>query len=279
VASTSSNLGAVAVSRVPEQPEYAIRAVVRAASLLELLRASDGGAALNELASRSGLAKASVFRMLRTLEGLGLVERNLRGDRYRLGVRCLELGQAYLEQADLRREALPVLERLRDEFDETVHLAVLDDLRVVYLEKLETTKAVGIMMSRVGRTAPSYCTGLGKALLAHADGDPALALAERGELRRYTSNTICEPAALRAELQRIREAGYALDLEEHEPGVRCVATTIAGRRGEILAAVSIAGPAQRLSERALRGRLAVAVRAAAREIGSRMGASATELSA
>ena len=267
------------MSGVPEQRDYAVRAVVRAASLLELLRASDGGAALNELVSRSGLAKASAFRMLRTLEGLGLVERDGRSDRYRLGVRCLELGQAYLEQADLRREALPVLERLRDEFDETVHLAVLDDLRVVYLEKLETTKAVGIMMSRVGRTAPSYCTGLGKALLAHVDGDPAEVLEQRNELRRFTPNTMCEPEALRVELQRVREVGFALDLEEHEPGVRCVATPIAGPRGEVLAAISIAGPAQRLSERALRGRLATAITAAAREIGVRMGASSAELSA
>lgn len=257
-------------------PDYAVRAVVRAATLLHLLRASDGGAALNQLAARSGLAKASVFRMLRTLEGLGLVERDARSDRYRLGVGCLELGQAYLDQTDLRRDALPALERLRDVFHETVHMAVLDDrLRVVYLEKLETTQAVGIMMSGVGKTAPSHCTGLGKALLAAVDGDPVEQLAERGELRRYTEHTIYEPDGLRRELERIRQEGYALDLEEHEPGVRCVSCTIPGSG----AAISIAGPAQRLSERALRGKLARAVREAATEIGTRMGAVPKELSA
>ena len=257
--------------------DYAVRAVVRAARLLELLRASEGGAPLNELAASSGLAKASVFRMLRTLEGLGFVERPDGSDTYRLGVRCLELGQAYLEQTDLRREALPVLERLRDRFDETVHLGVLDDeYRVVYLEKLDSTQAVGIMMSRVGKTAPSHCTGLGKALLAARDGDPVGALVERGALRRYTPNTIHRPAELRRELTRITRRGYALVLEEHEPGVRCVACAIDGPSGSAVAALSIAGPAQRVAEESLRGELAAAAREAAREIGLRLGAARRE---
>lgn len=259
------------------QRGYEVRAVVRAAHLLDLLRGSEGGASLHELASRSGLAKASAFRIVRTLESVGLVERDGSADNYRLGVRCLELGQAYLEQTDLRREALPVLERLRDRFDETVHLGVLDDdLRVVYLEKLETTQAVGIMMSRIGRTAPSYCTGLGKALLAWHEGDPAAVLAERGQLRNFTRNTIHRPAELRRELARIREQGYSLDLEEHEEGVRCVAAPVVGPGGGVVAAISLAGPAQRLSERALRGPLAEGIRAAAIEIGRRLGAARQE---
>lgn len=260
--------------KLPEAREgYVVRAVVRAARLLELLRTSDGGASLGNLSARSGLAKASVFRMLRTLEETGLVERLPEDDRYRLGVRCLELGQAYLEQTDLRREAFPELAELLREFNETVHLGVLDDeLRVVYLEKLESTHAVGIMMSRVGRTAPSFCTGLGKAMLAVLAGDPAAALEERGALRAYTPNTISEPQALRTELERVRTRGYSLDLEEHEPGVRCVGAAILGPHGEMVAGLSISGPAHRLPERLLRGRLAEAARAAAREIGRRLGA-------
>jgi DNA-binding IclR family transcriptional regulator len=252
---------------------YTIRAVVRAAQLLELLRASDGGAGMQDLADRSALAKPSIFRMLRTLEQTGLVERIPGQDRYRLGVRCLELGQAYLEQIDLRREALPAMERLLAEFNETVHLGVLDDrLRVVYLEKLDSAHAVGIMMSRVGRTAPSHCTGLGKALLSAHDGDPVAVLAERRELQRFTQNTLSDPDALRVELARIRERGYSLDLEEHEPGVRCVATVIRGAEGRSAAAISIAGPAQRMPKELLEGSLAEAVISAAREVGRRVGA-------
>lgn len=252
---------------------YVVRAVVRAARLLETLRTSDGGASLVELAGASGLAKASVFRMLRTLEETGLVERIPETDRYRLGLRCFELGQAYLEQTDLRREAMPVLASLREEFNETVHLGALDDeLRVVYLEKLESTHAVGIMMSRVGRTAPSFCTGLGKAMLSAVPGDPVARLERQGVLRPYTPGTIAEPAALRDELDRIRNRGYALDLEEHETGVRCVGCAILGPRGDMVAGLSIAGPVQRLPERLLRGPLAEAAEAAAADIGRRLGA-------
>ncbi|TCJ13670.1 IclR family transcriptional regulator [Rubrobacter taiwanensis] len=252
---------------------YRVRAVIRAVSLLELLRTSKGGASLNELASRSGLAKPSVFRMLRTLEETGLVERVAGSDSYRLGVRCLELGQAYLEQTDLRREARPIMERLREEFDETVHLGMLDDeLRVVYLEKLATTHAVGVMMSEVGRTAPSYCTALGRAMLSGMEGDPIAELESRGSLHKYTTSTLCDPDELRRELEKVRERGYALDLEEHEEGVRCVAAPIRDASGKTVAAVSISGPAHRLPKRLLRGELARATKAAAREIGHRLGA-------
>jgi DNA-binding IclR family transcriptional regulator len=252
--------------------EYYVRAVVRATEILELIRTSTGGASITDLTEGSGLAKASVFRMLRTLEGTGLVERIPETDLYRLGVRCLEFGRGYLEQVDLRQDALPVMERLRSTFNETVHLGVLDDqLRVVYVEKLETTQAVGLMMSRVGRTAPSFCTGLGKALLASLGDGVVDTLAASGQLRRYTDATICEPDALRAELNTIRVRGYSLDLEEHEPGVRCVAAAIDGDDGLPLAAISIAGPAERMSQHQLRGELAEAVVAASTEASHRLG--------
>ncbi len=262
------------MSRPASGDGYTVRAVVRAASLLDLLRSQNGGATLDQLASGSGLAKPTAFRLLRTLEQERLVERVVGSEQYRLGLRCLELGQAYLEQVDLRKEAAPVLAALRDRFDETVHLAVLDDdYRVVYLEKLETRRAVGIMMSRVGRTAPAHCTGLGKALLAWSPGDPVAELKRRGALQVFTANTIAEPDALRAELRRIRERGFSLDLEEHEPGVRCVATPIRVPQEGVVAALSIAGPAGRLPEKRLRGELAEATMAAAQEVSRRMGGS------
>jgi DNA-binding IclR family transcriptional regulator len=252
---------------------YEVQAITRAATILELIEMGRGDTALNTLVARSGLRKPTVFRIVRNLERIGLVERVPGSDRYRLGLRCIELGQAYLQQVDFRREALPVLERLRDAYNETVHLAVLDEhLRVVYLEKLEGKHAIGIMMSAVGRSAPAYCTGLGKALLAARDDDPARQLAAQGALEYKTPNTIFEPDKLRAELKRIRDRGYALDLEEHEAGVRCVSATIEGAEGSVVAALSIAGPAQRLPKSLLSGELAQATMKAAREISRRLGA-------
>ncbi|QIN81476.1 helix-turn-helix domain-containing protein [Rubrobacter tropicus] len=272
VMATTNNKGEVGTNTSPGTNGYQVRAVVRAVDILELLRTSDGGASLNELAGRSDLAKASIFRMVRTLESTGLIERIPGSDSYRLGVRCLTLGQAYLEQTDLRGEALPTLQRLRQEFDETVHLSVLDDeLRVVFLEKLNTTHALGLMSSRIGRTVPSYCTGSGKALLAELDYDPVEVLEANGVLKRHTPSTIYEPDALRRELEQIRAQGYSLDLEEREPGVRCVACPIRAAGGNTVAAVSVSGPTQRLPEHLLQGELADAVRAAAVEISTRLG--------
>ncbi len=251
---------------------YLVRAITRAADILGLIQHNGAPASLSELTERSGLTKPTVLRMLRNLEHIGLVERVSGTDDYRLGLRCVELGQAYLEQVDFRREALPILEDLRDCYNETVHLAVLDEsLRVVYLEKLEGKHAIGIMMSRVGLSAPAYCTGLGKALLSEHPGDPVGVLHERGELVGKTENTIHDPTELRAELSAIRERGYALDLEEHEPGVRCVAATIHDSSGAMLGALSIAGPAQRLSEEQLTGELAEATVTAAAAVSERLG--------
>lgn len=254
------------------QSTYLVRAIIRASQILDLIADGKGGASLTQLVERSGLSKPTVFRMVRNLEHVGLVERVPGQDLYRLGLRCVELGRAFLEQVDFRREALPVLERLRDAYNETVHLAVLDDnLRVVYLEKLEGKHAIGIMMSRVGLSVPAYCTGLGKALLAAVDGDPAGELTRRGDIRRMTPSTITDPGELRTELARIRERGYSLDLEEHEIGVRCVAAAIHDSGGRLVGALSIAGPAQRLPKDLLRGELASATVKAAREVSRRLG--------
>lgn len=127
------------------QGNYSIRSVVRAAHILELLKNIDKGASLGELSKRSELAKPSVFRLLRTLEEVGLVDYDPGSEVYKLGVKCLELGHAYLERTELRSAVRPVMERLSTEFNETVHLGVLDDdLRVVYIDKLETKHAVGL---------------------------------------------------------------------------------------------------------------------------------------
>lgn len=268
---TATNVGDQA------QP-YVVQAIERAGRILELIQRSPTPLSLSELVLKSDLTKPTVFRMLRSLEHIGLVEQAAEGNlHYHVGLRCVSLGQAYLDQVDFHREAIPFLEQLRDRFNETVHFAVLDeDLRVVYIEKLDGRHAIGIMMSRVGRSAPSYCTGLGKALLASAPGDPVAILAQQGRLKRNTPNTICDPDDLRAELAVIQRRGFSVDLEEHEPGVRCVAATISDSTGSAVAALSIAGPSQRMSEALLFDQLAQAVVQAARDISHRLGGSDRE---
>ncbi len=146
----------------------------------------------------------------------------------------------------LRRVALPVLQRLRDDTGETVHLAVLENMDVVYLDKQQSFRAVGIMSSQVGVRLPAYCTGLGKVLLAFSDRARVVGHLMSTPLPRLTDTTITEVDALLRELDQIRKRGYGFDHGEREAEIRCVAAPIMGRQGELRAAISVAGPVNRM---------------------------------
>lgn len=159
----------------------------------------------------------------------------------------LRFGTLVEESLDLRQEAEPHLHRLRNAVNETVHLAVLDsDMRVVYLEKLATRHAVGLMMSRIGLTAPMHCTALGKAMAAFRPEEEICAWVQEHGLPPYTRATITDPAWFFQALAEVRARGYAVDMEEFEAGVRCVAAPIRDRAGHVVAAVSVSAPANRM---------------------------------
>jgi IclR family acetate operon transcriptional repressor len=224
---------------------YTIRVLDRAIDVLSLL--SDGEPRLlTQVSGDAGLNSSTTFRVLATLAHRKFVERDAQTGKYRLGVASLELARAYQDGHYLRRLALPNLQALRNETGETVHLAVLDHMDVVYLDKQQSFRAVGIMSSHVGARVPAYCTGLGKALLAFAD--PALVREHlaRGPLERLTATTITHADALLRELEQIRNCGYAFDRGEREAEIRCVAAPLFGRYGELLAAISVAGPDNRM---------------------------------
>ena len=142
--------------------------------------------------------------------------------------------------------ALPELEMLRDETTETIHLAILDNMEVVYLEKLHGLHAIGLMSSYIGGRALAYCTGLGKALLAYSDLDRVRAHFEQVGFRRYTDTTIVNVDDLIDHLDFVRQQGYAWDEGEHEAEVRCVAAPVFDLTGRAVAAISIAGPVSRM---------------------------------
>jgi DNA-binding IclR family transcriptional regulator len=224
---------------------YNIRVLDRAIGLLSLL--SEGQPKnLTELSAGLGIGSSSTYRLLATLASHGYVEHDRGARGYRLGLACLELSRAYLESSDVRQVALPVLERLRDATSETVHLGILDQMEVVYIEKLQGLHAIGLMSSRVGGRSPAYCTGLGKVLLAHLD--PALVRSHfrKNGLKRFTDNTITDLSSLMDHLATVREQGYAIDNTEHETEVRCVAAPVFDLHGEVVAAISVSGPDARL---------------------------------
>jgi len=254
---------------------YQVRAVERALELLEAFSVAEPEFSLTELSGRLGLNASTVFRLLATLQGRGYVEHSSENGRYRLGPACLRLGSVYLAQADLRRRLTPLLAALRDECRETVHLATLDRERmeVVYLEKLEGLLPIGLMGSRVGGRSPAYCTGLGKAMLAYEPPEAVEAFYQARGLRAYTPQTIATLEALSRELAEIRRQGYALDNAEHEPGVKCVAAPVWNHQQEVIGAISVAGPAERVERLIAEEGLIERVRIVAAEASELMGCS------
>ncbi len=234
--------------RAPEQSHdrYRIRVVDRAISVLNLL--SDGQPrSLTEVHEELGLSSSTAFRLLSSLACHALVTQDPHTGRYCLGLRCLELARAYADNNDLRTVALLELERLRDATGESVHLAVLEGMEVIYLEKLPGLHAVGIMSSRVGGRAPAYCTGLGKVLLA---GQPHAAVRKyyaANPMTRHTGTTIVRISTLLDQLGVVARQGYALDQREHEVEVECVASPVLDPDGTVVAAISVSGPADRIS--------------------------------
>jgi IclR family acetate operon transcriptional repressor len=249
---------------------YNIRAVERALRLLSLM--SDGKPhTLRELSNEVGINSSTTFRILATLSCSNYVERDAVTGAYRVGIACLGLAGAYIGSSDIRRIALAELERLRDETKETVHLAVLDKMEVVYIEKLHGLHAIGIMHSQVGGRAPAYCTGLGKLLLAYSDPALVRSYYTQTGLSRFSDATIGTVDSLLDHLEKIRGQGYALDLGEHEAEVRCVAAPIFGMSGRVLAAISVSGPASRMQTLETQTALIQKTRAAASRISSRIG--------
>ncbi|HEY5670261.1 MAG TPA: IclR family transcriptional regulator [Anaerolineales bacterium] len=228
-----------------DEARYNIRVLDRAISILSLL--ADGKPRTStEISEAIELSPSTTFRMLSTLAYYHYVLREETTNQYRLGLACLELAHAYLTGNDLRRISLLELETLRNETKETVHLAVLEDMEIVYLEKLPGLHAIGLMSSRVGGRSPAYCTGVGKVLLAYQKLDRVQAYYQAYGLPHYTENTITDLRTLMSVLEAIRRVGYGFDHGEHEDEVRCVAAPIFDFTGQAIAALSISGPEARM---------------------------------
>jgi IclR family KDG regulon transcriptional repressor len=223
-----------------------------------------------EISRRLDLHRSTTFRFLATLMSAGFIEQNPDNGKFSLGVVSLELGNAFLKHSNLRDTAVEILENLRDDTGETVHLAILEDHEVIYLEKLAGLHPIGLMSSRVGSRSPAYCTGLGKALLAYLPEDQLQDFFQNTEFKKHTEKTITRRQVFLGELARIREGGYAVDDEEHEMGVMCIAAPVFDHKG-IVAAISAAGPSDRMGRKLREEHLEQQVKEAAGMISARIG--------
>ncbi|MDQ7848881.1 MAG: IclR family transcriptional regulator [Armatimonadota bacterium] len=221
-----------------------VKSLSRAICLLETLRESPEGSTLSTLCQRTSLPKGTAHRLLSTLVEHGFVEQD--HHRYRIGVKAFVVGNAFLAHLDLRARALPHLVELRNRSGESVQLAVLENLQVVYIERVLSHSPVAYMKSRVGAMLPAYCTALGKALLAFSPAELVRRYLVAVPLVAQTPHTITRRQRLLQELESVRRRGYAIDRGEREVSVRCIAAPVFNHEGAVAAAVSVAGPAERM---------------------------------
>lgn len=253
--------------------EYAIQTVVNAMRLLEAFR-DEEELGVTDLARRLELHKNNVFRLLATLEQQSYIEQSGDNERYRLGVKALELGQSFQRSRSLLVRARPVLAELASKSGETVHLAVLRGWEVVHLDGLQSKQIVSTGL-RLGMRLPLHCTALGKVLIGCAplqvaeafEHEVLAACAPRG----FTPATMTASAALSEHLEQVGAQGFALDRGEYEAGLHCAAAPVIDGDGELIAALSISAPSYRVGPERLRDETAPAVVDAARRLSHDLG--------
>ncbi len=253
-----------------EKTNYIIQSVNHALDILEEFCKQQHELGVTELSKRLNLHKNNVFRLLATLESRGYIEQNKVSENYFLGVKNLELGQAFIKQIGLLRQAKPVVEDLVDECNETAYIAVARGKSVFYLDAVETKQIVKVA-SRVGSRLPIFTTSVGKVLIAYEPLEEIEKLIPKEGLTQFTEHTIVEKKKLIEHLKVVAEKGYAVDYEEFDVGVACCAAPIRDYTRRVVGAVSISGPASRLTHEKLENELAPSVLKAAKEISRRLG--------
>ena len=237
---------------MPVSPKrtYNITSVQRCLRLLSLFSEAPAGLSATEVTKLSGLPVSTVHRFLVNLQAAGFLDCSAKG-KYHLGIACFSIGHAALGQLDIRRLSLPYLQALNQHTRETIHLTVRQGQTAVYVEKLDSPEHLRIF-SRIGALVPLYCTAVGKVLLAYMPQAELETTLSQIEPRRLTANTIASRQELEQHLHRVRKAGHAFDLEEHEPHIRCIAAPIWDHTGAVNASLSLTAPAVRMAVPRLR---------------------------
>ncbi len=216
----------------------------------------------SELLESSPFPKASLYRFLQTLTNQGMLAFDRDRQTYTPGIRLVRLAHAAWQQSSLAPIARPHIERLSRAVGETVHLAQLDHGQVLYVDKRNAVEPIE-MYSQAGKIGPAYCTGVGKAMLAFESPDVLDKVLRQQSYHRFTERTLVTEAALRSQLGTIRENGFAVDDEEHEAGIICVAVPILSDTRRVLGGLSVTTSTARRSLKELKGEVPQAKAAAA----------------
>jgi DNA-binding IclR family transcriptional regulator len=221
-----------------------LQTIQKAGELLALYDREHTEWGVREAASKLKVAKSSAHDLMASLAKLGFLNKT-EDNRYRLGWRLVTLSETLLATTELRKEAHPILEELASHYQETIHLAILDDTQAVYVDKLEGRQAVRVELTSLGARLYAHCSALGKVLLAYSEEDEVRRIIQTAGLPRFTDNTITNEEDLLQSLAKIRKQGFAYDLEEILPDLCCVAAPIYDYSGKVTAAISMSIPAFR----------------------------------
>ncbi len=228
-----------------DKDRYLINSILRSSNILRCLTKGKAHK-VSEIARELRLDRSTTYRILLSLEKSGFVEKDEETGEYSLGLFAFEIGHAYLNRIDIPKVAKPIMVDLALKVQETVHLAVLSGTEIVYIDKVDSPRPLGIM-SKIGQRAPLYCTSLGKVLLAFQPENELKRILDQLRLVPMTSNTIVSKRKLMEELRIVRKQGYALDNREIEDDVECIGAPILDHRGSIIAALSVSGPQRKIN--------------------------------
>ncbi|MGX6970510.1 IclR family transcriptional regulator [Vagococcus bubulae] len=222
--------------------------LIKASKILDCLAETTGDVTLKEIAELSGLTTSTALKILDTLILIGYVTRNEKNKTYFLGPGLVKYSQAYSTNSMLKNIAESSLEKLQLEIDETIHLGMLNNDELIYIDKLEPKKQSIYMSSKIGATKPLYSTGMGKVFLSDYDNDRLESYFETIPLKAYTENTITNKFLMEKELANIKETDIAYDDEEMEKDCFCVAMPIKNKQGQLEGAFSVSMPKFRANQ-------------------------------
>jgi IclR family KDG regulon transcriptional repressor len=255
------------------KPSNLVQTIERASKILDIVAQSSQGVSIRDLSDVLKLPKGTVHRLLLSLAYFGYIKQDIKTKKYLLGLKLLELGNLIINQLDLRKLAEPLLKELVESTRETVHMVIIDNNEIVYIDKIETEQSTGglKMSSMVGSRNPAHSSAVGKVLLSYFSDEEIDNLIQEKGLTRKTAHTLTDPLQLKEQLTIIRDQRYAIDDEENEIGIRCVAAPILNDKGKAVSAISLSGPAFRVTKKLIQDSLKKEVIKTALEISKRLG--------
>jgi len=253
-----------------KEANYVIKSVNNALDLLEQFNGDRDELGVTELSNRLTLHKNNIFRLLATLETKGYIEQNKATENYRLSIKSLELGQTFIKQLGLVRPVKPFLKEIVKECNEMAYIGIIRQNSVVCLDVEESNQTVKVT-NHVGLRLPIHCTAIGKAQIAYATEEELEKLGILDNMERFTPNTIVNKGEFIKQITEVARRGYALDNEEYNPGVKCVAVPIRDYTGRVVGGISVPGPSFRMTDVILREKIIPVLKAAGEKASKRLG--------